>query len=105
MPRLFSQIEEGPIPLEPYPTRSTGPSVEFGQAYQSVGPNMPPPQIGVLKVAPRLDMEKSKGRESIVTAELKALVFLDKEDQVKADGVPGLSGVVTSLSQLITDCP
>jgi len=100
VPRLFSQIEEGPIPLEPYPTRSTGPSVEFGQAYQSVGPNMPPPQIGVLKVAPRLDMEKSKGRESIVTAELKALVFLDKEEQVKAEGVPGLSGVVTSLSQL-----
>jgi hypothetical protein len=31
---------------------------------------------------------------------LKALVFLDKEEQVKAEGVPGLSGVVTSLSQL-----
>ena len=79
VPLLFSQVEEGPIPLEPYPTRGTGPSVEFGQAYQSVGPNMPSPQIGVLKVAPKFEMEQSKGRESIVTAELKALVFLDKE--------------------------
>ena len=83
MPTLFSQVEEGPIPLEPYPTRGTGPSIEFGQAYQSVGPNMPAPQIGALKVEPKMEMEKEKGRESIVTAEVKALVFLEKEDQVK----------------------
>ena len=100
MPTLFSQVEEGPIPLEPYPTRGTGPSIEFGQAYQSVGPNMPAPQIGALKVEPKMEMEKEKGRESIVTAEVKALVFLEKEDQVKVEGISGLSGVVTSLSQL-----
>lgn len=63
VPTLFSQVEEGPIPLEPYPTRGTGPSIEFGQAYQSVGPNMPAPQIGALKVEPKMEMEKEKGRE------------------------------------------
>ena len=85
----------------PYPTRSQGPSVQFGQGFQSVAPSMPSPSEGRIKVEPKLESaEGVKGREGVVTAEVKALVFVEVGEQVKPDGVPGLSGIVTSIEML-----
>ena len=36
----------------------------------------------------------------MVTAEVKALVFVEVGEQVKPDGVPGLSGIVTGIAML-----
>ena len=80
----------------PYPTRSEGPSVQFGQGYQSVAPNMPVPADGKIKVKPKVESpEGGAAKESVVTAEVKALVFVESGEAVKADGVPGATGVIT----------
>ena len=48
----------------PYPTRSQGPSVQFGQGFQSVAPSMPSPSEGRIKVEPKLESADGvKGRE------------------------------------------
>ena len=85
----------------PYPTRSQGPSVEFGQGFQSVAPSMPRPADGRIKVEPKVESpEGGQAKEAVVTAEVKALVFVDSGDAVKADGVPGASGVITGIEIL-----
>ena len=85
----------------PYPTRSQGPSVQFGQGFQAVAPSMPRPSDGRIKVEPKIEStDGAKGRDSVVTAEVKALVFVEVGEQVKPDGVPGLSGIVTSIEML-----
>ena len=86
----------------PYPTRNQGPSIEFGQQYQDISPSMPSPVEGNVKVQPRVEKPDELGpeKEAVVTAEIKGLVFLEKEDQVKADGAPGLTGVVTGIQLL-----
>jgi len=85
----------------PYPTRSQGPSVEFGQGFQSVAPSMPMPAEGRIKVEPKVEStEGAEGKEAVVTADLKAVVFVDRADQVKAEGVPGVSGVITGIEIL-----
>ena len=62
----------------PYPTRSQGPSVEFGQGFQSVAPSMPRPAEGRIKVEPKVESpEGGEAKEAVVTAEVKALVFVD----------------------------
>ena len=85
----------------PYPTRNQGPSVQFGQSYQSVAPSMPPQAQGKVTVKPKVEPPgEGEGKEVVVAAELKALVFLDSSAQIKAEGVSGLSGIVTGIEQL-----
>ena len=88
----------------PYPTRSQGPSVEFGQGFQSVAPSMPRPAEGRIKVEPKVESpEGGESKEAVVTAEVEALVFVDSGEAVKADGVPGASGVITGIKILQQD--
>ena len=88
----------------PYPTRSQGPSVEFGQGFQSVAPSMPRPAEGRIKVEPKVESpEGGEAKEAVVTAEVKALVFVESGEAVKADGVPGASGVITGIKTLQQD--
>jgi len=85
----------------PYPTRSQGPSVEFGQGYQSVAPSMPRPSEGSIRVEPKVESpEGGEAKESVVTAELKGLVFLDSGEAVKAEGTTGVVGIVTGIAIL-----
>ena len=49
----------------------------------TVAPSMPNPSEGRIKVEPKLESpEGSKGREGVVTAEVKALVFVEVVEQV-----------------------
>ena len=85
----------------PYPTRNQGPSVEFGQGFQSVAPSMPVPAEGRIKVEPKVESaEGAEGKEAVVTADLKAVVFVDRPDLVKTEGVPGATGVITGIEIL-----
>ena len=85
----------------PYPTRSEGPSVQFGQGFQSVAPSMPQPADGKVKVDSKVvSPEGGAAKESVITAELKALVFLNSGDLVKPDGMSGVSGIVTDIEIL-----
>lgn len=88
----------------PYPTRWEGPSVQFGQGYQSVAPSMPNSADGRIKVKPKVESpEGGAAKESVVTAEVKALVFVESGEAVKVDGVPGASGVITGIKILQQD--
>jgi len=85
----------------PYPTRNQGPSIEFGQGFQSVAPSMPPPVEGKVTVKPKVEPEPgAEGKETPVAAELKALIFVDSSEQVKADGVPGANGILTTVEKI-----
>ena len=62
---------------------------------------MPRPADGRIKVEPKVESpEGGQAKEAVVTAEVKALVFVDSGDAVKADGVPGASGVITGIEIL-----
>ena len=103
---LYGSAQEGDSSeyALPYPTRSQGPSVEFGQGFQSVAPSMPRPAEGRIKVEPKVESpEGGEAKEAVVTAEVKALVFVDSGEAVKADGVPGASGVITGIKILQQD--
>lgn len=85
----------------PYPTRSQGPSVEFGQGFQSVAPSMPRPADGRIKVEPRVESpEGGAAKEAVVTADVRALVFVETGEAVKPDGVAGAGGVMTNIEML-----
>jgi hemolysin activation/secretion protein len=86
----------------PYPTRNEGPSVQFGQAYQDISPNMPRPYDGAVLVKPKVETPDGvdAAKEAVITAEIAGLVFLENADQVKKDGAPGLAGVVTGIGIL-----
>ena len=85
----------------PYPSRSEGPSVQFGQAYQSVAPSMPRPAEGKVKVNARVNSpEGGAAKESVITAELKALVFLENAEGVNVNGLTGASGIITKIEML-----
>jgi len=100
----FAQMEDQPEVYVNAPTRNEGPSVQFGQGFQSVSPNMPPPADGRIKVQPRVEKaDGSTSREAVVTADLKAIVFLQDGSQVKPDGVEGLNGIVTGIELLKGD--
>ena len=94
---VFGQMADLPdVYAAPYPTRNEGPSIEFGQQYQDVSPNMPNPMQGAIQVKPKVEHpeDESGKKEAVVTAEIKGL------DQIKADGAPGLTGVVTGIELL-----
>ena len=100
---LCAQAQEGDSSeyALPYPTRSQGPSVEFGQGFQSVAPSMPRPADGRIKVEPKVESpEGGEAKEAVVTAEVKALVFVESAEAVKTEGVPGASGVITGIKIL-----
>ncbi|NDC79908.1 MAG: ShlB/FhaC/HecB family hemolysin secretion/activation protein [Verrucomicrobia bacterium] len=62
---------------------------------------MPNPSEGRIKVEPKVEsQEGGAGKEAVVTAEVKALVFVESAEAVKADGVPGASGVITGIKTL-----
>jgi hemolysin activation/secretion protein len=62
---------------------------------------MPRPADGRIKVEPKVESpEGGQAKEAVVTAEVKALVFVDSGEAVKADGVPGASGVITGIEIL-----
>ena len=62
---------------------------------------MPRPADGRIKVEPKVESpEGGQAKEAVVSAEVKALVFVDSGDAVKADGVPGASGVITGIEIL-----
>ena len=78
------------------PSRTQPPSVQFGQGFQDIAPSLPSSKPGSVQTIPKVEQPQgsSRGRESIITAELKGLVFVETEDQIKADGVSGVVGVI-----------
>ena len=85
-----------------YPTRSEGPSIQYGQGFQSVAPSMPASREGQILVKPKVQRAEGvdASKEAIITSEIVGLVFLEKADQLKESGVPGLTGVVTGIAML-----
>jgi hemolysin activation/secretion protein len=93
----FAQSDNGYLP-----TRSQAPSVQFGQGFQDIAPSLPTSKPGAVQTIPKVEQPQgsSRARESVITAELKGLVFVEKEDEIKAEGVPGVSGVIASSDLL-----
>jgi len=79
------------------PSRADAPSVEFGQSFQSVAPSLPESRPGSIQSMPKVVApEGGRGREAVITSELKGLVFVEQESQIKEAGVAGVQGVVAS---------
>ena len=59
------------------------------------------PSEGSIRVEPKVESpEGGEAKESVVTAELKGLVFLDSGEAVKAEGTTGVVGIVTGIAIL-----
>ena len=88
----------GQTPDENFPSRSRPPSVQFGQGFQDIAPSLPASKAGTVQTIPKVEPPagSSRGRESIITAELKGLVFVESEEQIKVDGVAGVTGIISS---------
>jgi len=99
---LFGGVLYAQSPTDTLPSRSDAPSVQFGQPFQDVAPSMPQGRPGSVQTLPKVEPaeDATKGRERIVAAELKGLVFVEQESQIKDAGVAGVSGVVASSSLL-----
>ena len=84
------------------PSRSTAPSVQFGQGYQDIAPSPAPGKPGTIQTLPKVEPPAGSGRsrEAVITAELKGLVFVEAEDQIKTEGVSGVQGVIASSDLL-----
>ena len=84
------------------PSRSAPPSVQFGQGFQDIAPSPAPGKPGTIQTFPKVEPPEGvqRGREAVITAELKGLVFVEKEDQLKPEGVSGVQGVVASSELL-----
>ena len=84
------------------PSRSAAPSVQFGQSFQNIAPSLPTSKPGSVQTIPKVEPPPgvNRGREAIITAELKGLVFVESESQIKDGGVSGLTGVVVSSDLL-----
>lgn len=99
-----AQVDDPSNGYPNYPTRKEGPSVQFGQGFQSVSPSMPLPAEGKVKVDPKVEQgDGVASRDAVVTAELKAIVFLQDASQVKPEGIEGLQGIVTAAEMLKAD--
>ena len=65
---------------------------------------MPRPADGRIKVEPKVESpEGGAAKEAVVTAEVKALVFVETGDAVKSEGVAGASGIITGIRILQQD--
>jgi len=84
------------------PSRTTAPSVQFGQGFQDIAPSPAPGKPGTIQTLPKVEPPEgaSRAREAVITSELKGLVFVEKEDQIKADGLSGVQGVVATSELL-----
>jgi len=92
----------GQLPDEMGPSRDAPPSVQFGQGFQDIAPSPAPGRPGTVQTLPKVEPPEgaSKAREAIITAKLKGLVFVEREEQIKMEGVPGVQGVVASSELL-----
>jgi len=90
------------LPDELGPSRDAAPSVQFGQGFQDIAPSPAPGRPGTVQTMPKVEPPEGaqRGREAVITSELKGLVFVEKEDQIKAEGVSGVQGVVASSDLL-----
>ena len=62
---------------------------------------MPNPADGKIKVKPKVESpEGGAAKESVVTADVKALVFVESGEAVKTEGVSGVSGLITGIKIL-----
>jgi len=99
---LMAAESLGQLPDELGPTRDAPPSVQFGQGFQDIAPSPAPGRPGTVQTMPKVEPPEGaqRGREAIITAELKGLVFVEKEDLIKTEGVAGVQGVVASSELL-----
>lgn len=76
--------------------------MQFGQPFQDLAPSQPVARPGTIQSVPKVEPPggTSRGREQVVSAELKGLVFVEQESQIKEGGVSGVSGVVASSDLL-----
>ena len=84
------------------PNRSSAPSVQFGQGFQDIAPSPAPGKPGGVITLPKVEPPEgaARGREAVITSELKGIVFVENESQLKAQGVSGVQGVVASSNLL-----
>ena len=102
IPLLLGGLLRAQSPQDVLPSRSEAPSVQFGQPFQDVAPSLPPSRPGSIQSIPKVEPPEGgvRAREAVITAELKGLVFVEAESQIKGAGAPGLSGVVASSDLL-----
>lgn len=100
IPWLFGGLLYAQTPQDVLPSRSEAPSVQFGQPFQDVAPSPVPSRPGSIQSLPKLPEAEVKGRDQVITAELKGLVFVEAESQIKDGGVSGVSGVIASSELL-----
>jgi hemolysin activation/secretion protein len=84
------------------PSRDAAPSVQFGQGFQDIAPSPAPGKPGTVRTLPKVEPPPGaqRGREAVITSELKGLVFVEQEAQIKTEGVAGVQGVVASSELL-----
>lgn len=84
------------------PSRTTAPSVQFGQGFQDIAPSPAPGKPGTVQTLPKVEPPEgaTRAREAVIAAELKGLVFVEKEDHIKPEGISGVQGVVASSELL-----
>ena len=94
---IFAQL-----PDELGPSRNVAPSVQFGQGFQDIAPSPATGKAGTIQTFPKVEppVGAQRGREAVITAELKGLVFVEGEAQIKVEGVPGVQGIVASSELL-----
>ena len=73
------------------PRRDAPPSVQFGQGFQDIAPSPAPGKPGTVQTLPKVEPPEGaqRGREAVIAAELKGLVFVEKESQIKGEGLTG----------------
>jgi hemolysin activation/secretion protein len=84
------------------PSRTVAPSVKFGQGFQDIAPSPAPGKPGSVQTLPKVEPPDGsvRGREVVITSELKSLVFVESENQMKQEGVTGVQGIVASSTLL-----
>ena len=99
---VFSGTGWAQLPDDMGPSRSAPPSVQFGQGFQDIAPSPAPGKPSSVKIEPKIEQPEgvTRQREAVITSDLKGLVFVEKEDQIKAEGVAGVQGVVASSDLL-----
>jgi len=84
------------------PSRTKAPSVKYGQGFQDIAPSPAPGKAGSVQTSPKIEQPEgsTRGREAVITAELKGLVFIETEEQIKGEGVVDAQGVVATSELL-----
>ena len=102
---LMAAESLGQLADELGPSRDAPPSVQFGQGFQDIAPSPAPGKPGTIQTLPKVEPPEGsqRGREVIITADLKGLVFVEKEDLIKSEGVAGVQGVMASSELLQTN--